>query len=140
MAFFQTLVQHPRKLWIRRALFQVHLWLGVLLSLYVAVIGLSGSVIVWEDEIHAHAYPHVRYDQGHLAPPAQVMAHAHAAYPNETVTYFMFPQADAPVYTVYLRDAHDGKRIVRANATTGELLPQPTVLSWTGCMSSTSTC
>ncbi|SEC08689.1 PepSY-associated TM helix domain-containing protein [Terriglobus roseus] len=123
MAFFQTLVQHPRKLWIRRALFQVHLWLGVLLSLYVAVIGLSGSVIVWEDEIDAHAYRHVRYDERHLAQPAQVMANAHAAYPNETVTYFMFPQADAPVYTVYLRDARNEKRIVRANASTGELLP-----------------
>jgi uncharacterized iron-regulated membrane protein len=123
MGFLHTLVQHPRKLWIRRALFQIHLWLGVLLSLYVAVIGLSGSVIVWEDEIHANAYRHVSYDGSHLAQPAQVMNNARVAYPGETVTYFMFPQADAPIYTIYLRDAHNEKRIVRANAATGTLLP-----------------
>ena len=47
----RTILHHPRKLWLRRALFQIHLWLGVLLSLYVIVIGLSGSILVFEDEI-----------------------------------------------------------------------------------------
>jgi uncharacterized iron-regulated membrane protein len=132
VSFFRTFVQHPRKLWIRRALFQIHLWLGVLLSLYVVIIGLSGSVIVWEDEIQAHAYRQVRFDPEHLSPPEQVMEDARAAYPGESITYFMFPQGNAPIYTVYLQNAHNDRRIVRADATTGKLLPAagPTFVDW----------
>ncbi|MEK6396590.1 MAG: PepSY domain-containing protein, partial [Terriglobus sp.] len=49
-------------MWLRRALFQIHLWLGVLLSLYVVVIGVSGSALVWEDEIQARLYWHEVFD------------------------------------------------------------------------------
>lgn len=41
----------PQRLWLRRALFQVHLWLGLLLTLYAVVIGISGSVLVFREEI-----------------------------------------------------------------------------------------
>lgn len=36
---------------LQRALFQIHLWIGVALSLYVLVISLSGSVIVFRREL-----------------------------------------------------------------------------------------
>lgn len=36
---------------LKRALFQVHLWLGIALSLYVLVISVSGSVIVFRREL-----------------------------------------------------------------------------------------
>lgn len=41
----------PQRLWLRRAAFQMHLWLGVVLALYAAVIGLSGSALVFKDQI-----------------------------------------------------------------------------------------
>lgn len=40
-----------RSPWIRRALFQVHLWTGLAIGLYVLAICLSGSVIVFRREI-----------------------------------------------------------------------------------------
>jgi uncharacterized iron-regulated membrane protein len=36
---------------LRRAFFQIHLWLGIALSLYVLVISVSGSVIVFRREL-----------------------------------------------------------------------------------------
>jgi uncharacterized iron-regulated membrane protein len=36
---------------LKRALFQVHLWLGIAISLYVLLISLSGSVIVFRREL-----------------------------------------------------------------------------------------
>jgi uncharacterized iron-regulated membrane protein len=41
----------PQRVWLRRAIFQIHLWVGVALTLYVVVIGLSGSVLVFQPEL-----------------------------------------------------------------------------------------
>jgi uncharacterized iron-regulated membrane protein len=47
----------PQRVWLRRALFQVHLWVGIVLSLYCVLIGVSGSVLVFEDELAEWSYP-----------------------------------------------------------------------------------
>ena len=52
-----NLVHHPRRLWLRRASFQIHLWMGVLLSLYLILIALSGSVLVFKDELTRWSLP-----------------------------------------------------------------------------------
>ena len=41
-----------RQLWLRRALFQVHLWTGLLVGLLDTVIGLCGSAIVFRDSLN----------------------------------------------------------------------------------------
>ena len=38
-------------MWLRKAFFQVHLWAGLLLALYVVAIGVSGSILVFKDEL-----------------------------------------------------------------------------------------
>ncbi len=44
--------------WPRRALFQVHLWTGLIFALYVLVVSLSGSAIVFRHEMdHAFCEP-----------------------------------------------------------------------------------
>jgi uncharacterized iron-regulated membrane protein len=45
--------------WLRRALFQVHLWVGVALAVYAVVIGLTGSVLVFRDEMERAMWPAV---------------------------------------------------------------------------------
>jgi len=46
-------IDRPRRIWWRKVVFQVHLWVGILLSLYVVVISISGSALVFHDEIIA---------------------------------------------------------------------------------------
>ena len=41
----------PQKVWLRRALFQVHLWSGIALGLYVLMISVTGSVLVYRNEL-----------------------------------------------------------------------------------------
>jgi uncharacterized iron-regulated membrane protein len=49
-------VDRPQLVWWRRSLFQIHLWTGIVLALYVVVISLSGSGVVFADRI-ANADP-----------------------------------------------------------------------------------
>jgi uncharacterized iron-regulated membrane protein len=44
-------LQRPESLWARRIIFQVHLWLGMLAGLYVLVMSVSGSMIVFRNEL-----------------------------------------------------------------------------------------
>jgi uncharacterized iron-regulated membrane protein len=42
---------HPQREWPRRALFQVHLWSGIGLGLYILMISVTGSVLVYRNEL-----------------------------------------------------------------------------------------
>lgn len=43
---WQRWVKAPQTLWFRRVLFQIHLWLGIGVGLYVLMISITGSAIV----------------------------------------------------------------------------------------------
>lgn len=47
----RRLLHAPQHLWVRRALFQVHLWTGIGVGLYVFVIGVTGSVLMFREEL-----------------------------------------------------------------------------------------
>jgi len=48
---WQRWLQAPATHWLRRLLFQIHLWLGIALGLYVLMISVSGSAIVLRPQI-----------------------------------------------------------------------------------------
>jgi uncharacterized iron-regulated membrane protein len=52
---WQRWVRQPQKIWLRRALFQVHLWSGIALGLYVLMISVTGSVVEYSNEIYRAA-------------------------------------------------------------------------------------
>lgn len=115
-----TLLHHHRKLLIRRALFQVHLWAGILLSLYVIVISLSGSILVFQEEIRRASLPHASLDRAHLVSINTIVAKAHQRFPAQRLTFAGFPQQDNPWWTLYLTDAHGKPDLAYADAGTGE--------------------
>ena len=51
MSPWQRVVHRPQQLWLRKAFFQIHLWTGIAVMLYVAVISVSGSAIVYRREL-----------------------------------------------------------------------------------------
>jgi uncharacterized iron-regulated membrane protein len=53
----QRWLRRPKSLWLRKALFQIHLWTGVSLGVYVFVISLSGSAIVFRNELYNALWP-----------------------------------------------------------------------------------
>src|ERR1700722_1493234 len=51
MTAFQQWLQHPERFWVRKALFQIHLWVGAGVGLYVVLMSLTGSIIVFRNEL-----------------------------------------------------------------------------------------
>ncbi|MDE1178184.1 MAG: PepSY-associated TM helix domain-containing protein [Edaphobacter sp.] len=50
-------LRSPQRVWLRRVIFQVHLWLGIVVALYSIVIGLSGSALVFKEQIQHATEP-----------------------------------------------------------------------------------
>src|SRR5688572_6592722 len=42
----------PQRVWLRKAIFQIHLWTGIGAGLYVVLISVSGSAIVFRNDIY----------------------------------------------------------------------------------------
>ena len=54
---WQRWVRAPQNLWLRRALFQVHLWSGIGIGLYILMVSVTGSVLVYRNELYVAATP-----------------------------------------------------------------------------------
>ncbi len=52
MGAWQTWRDHPERSGVRNVLFQVHFWVGALVSAYVFVMSVSGSIIVYRAELY----------------------------------------------------------------------------------------
>src|SRR5213592_880708 len=52
MGLFEQWWRQPQKVWLRRALFQVHLWTGIGAGIYILLISVSGSALVFRVELH----------------------------------------------------------------------------------------
>jgi len=50
-ANWQQWVQHPEKSRVRNAFFQIHLWVGAGAGLYILLMSISGSMIVYRNEL-----------------------------------------------------------------------------------------
>jgi uncharacterized iron-regulated membrane protein len=57
MGAWQQWLQQPQHLWLRKALFQVHLWAGIGAGLYICILSISGSILVYRNELYMAATP-----------------------------------------------------------------------------------
>ena len=51
MTAWQQWLHHPERSWVRNAFFQIHLWLGVSVGVYILLMSISGSMIVFRNEL-----------------------------------------------------------------------------------------
>lgn len=54
---WQEWLHHPEKLRVHRVIFQIHLWAGMLAGLYVFVMSVSGSIIVFRNQLEGAGDP-----------------------------------------------------------------------------------
>lgn len=47
----RTFLERPRQLAVRKSLFQIHLYTGLIVGVYVAIVGITGSSLVFRPEI-----------------------------------------------------------------------------------------
>lgn len=86
---WQSWVRQPQRVWLRRAIFQVHLWTGLAIGLYLVVLSLSGSVLVYHEELdRLFATPHPLYEPNRTRlSTEELRTAALRVYPQWQVTY-----------------------------------------------------
>jgi uncharacterized iron-regulated membrane protein len=133
VTFLRNLVHNPRKLFLRRAIFQIHLWTGIFLSLYVVVIAITGSILVFEDELTSTTLPaHLSaYDPARVASIPQVMEAFQQAYPGAHVVEIDTPWPVIPAYRLRAVSTANHEFNVVADSVSASLHEQPaTWVSW----------
>jgi uncharacterized iron-regulated membrane protein len=112
-SLWQRWVQHPQSLWIRKAFFQVHLWVGIGIGLYVLTISISGSAIIYRREL-MRASPRkavVVAESGQRMSAEELTERAQQVYPTYEVDNIREAQTPGEPDDVVLERAH--KRIER---------------------------
>src|SRR6516164_10313752 len=81
---WQRWVSQPQTLWLRKAIFQVHMWSGIGLGLYVLVVSVTGSIVVYSNELYFAATrpPVVLTPSGPRLTEDELKAAASRAYPG----------------------------------------------------------
>ncbi len=106
-------LRRPQNKWLRRALFQIHLWSGLGIGLYVLAISISGSAIVFRNEIYdwADTGPKTVEVRGEPLSADALKAKVREAYPGNSIS-FVWPGKDESYATeVWMDD--DGSRVQR---------------------------
>lgn len=103
-------LRRPQNVWLRRALFQIHLWSGIALGLYVLAISISGSAIVFRNEIYREADqgPRIVEVRGQPLSHDELKAAAMKKYPGDTVSY-VWPGKE-PSHATEIWLDHNGAR------------------------------
>ena len=126
MTFWQQSLRHPRKVFLRKACFQIHLWIGLAIGLYVVLLSLTVSAIVFRREMdRAFAPQRPAIDKtARIQSPEELTAAALRAYPGFTVEAVGDVQRRNPVVQISLQ--RNGETIEREfSAYTGEDLGDP---------------
>ena len=124
-------VQAPQSVWLRKAIFQVHLWTGIGLGAYVFVICVTGSVLVYRNELYIAFSPQpvIVDGAGSSLGEDALERVARQAYPGYEVRDLR--PGETPNHAVQLTLTRDGDRIRRLfDPFTGEDLGDPLPLGY----------
>lgn len=135
-------VRRPQNLWLRKAIFQIHLWLGLLLTIYVVMVGVSGSILVLRHELQEWTGLNPQL------PPLQSEGHPligfsgaadaiRAKYPKARISFLYPPREENPGYYALVANGRE-RLTITVHPYSGEILlaepPRQTWLTWVGQM------
>ena len=89
MTLAERWIRRPQTVWLRKALFQIHLWLGVGVGLYVLAISISGSAIVFRNPLYKawSSPPKIVPVSGRRLTHDELKQAAQRAYPEYSVSF-----------------------------------------------------
>lgn len=114
MNVWQQWVQRPQNLWVRKALFQVHLWVGIGIGLYILLISVSGSAIVYRPQLIAKFARHEQpvAIKGAKLSDADLRQRAQLAYPGYHVSdLYASRRPDRPTTVILKRGSGNITRL-----------------------------
>jgi uncharacterized iron-regulated membrane protein len=129
---------HPQRIWLRRALFQIHLWTGVAFGLYVLTVSVSGSAIVFRNPLYkslSHG-PVLVPISGQRLTHKQLKQGAQRAYPGYSLSYIWDGKQPNQAVEIWLRRGERQKQRLFDPYTGKDLGPSVPagikVLAWLG--------
>jgi uncharacterized iron-regulated membrane protein len=114
MNSWERWLRRPKTLWLRKALFQVHLWTGIVLGLYVFAISASGSAIVFRNELYNALWPGPRTVaiSGRRFTHDELRDAAHRAYPQYRVSWIWDAKQPDQAIEIWMdRKGHKKQRL-----------------------------
>lgn len=111
LEFFRLAVRRPRALALRRWLFQIHLWTGIGVGLYLFAMSITGSALVFREELEA-AYPGEAKTvevKGERAPLEQVRLAVANRFPEYRVAWIREPDRRDVAHDVWFEKGEDAR-------------------------------
>ena len=104
MTFLARWIRQPQTVWVRRAVFQIHLWSGLTVGLYIVAISVSGSVLIYRSELRQTYEPEPRFVTvvGERMTEEQLTEVTGQAYPDHRVARVILREDPSRAATVTL--------------------------------------
>lgn len=123
MSFLHHYFHRPQQVALRRLNFQVHLWVGIILTLYMVVIGVTGSILVFRPEIERlcglKPWQNIRVREP-VADIGDVLDNLKAAYPRLRIVSVDAPTEEDATFVAVLEGR--GRIKVACGPTQGKVL------------------
>jgi uncharacterized iron-regulated membrane protein len=91
-------------MWLRRALVQIHLWVGVVTGAYIFVVCVTGAALVFRIDMQRAVFPEL-FTPGSAAPTAHaatILDSLTRAFPNDRISGTDAPTTTRPTYLAYV--------------------------------------
>jgi uncharacterized iron-regulated membrane protein len=122
--FGKNFYSRPQSLLLRRILFQVHLWVGIGVGLYVLVVCTTGAALVFREEMQHTVYPEFFPDReptGPIADIVDVVDNMKRPYPDFQLAGVGVPNPEQHTFVGFLYK-DEKYRAVFADAATGQVI------------------
>lgn len=132
-----SFLHRPQQVFWRKAAFQVHLWTGILLCLYMIVIGVSGSILVFEKELGHLTFAKLwkaSPPSGHPIEFTEAVSIITAALPGYQLTAGYPPDQPGNNFEFFLRRGSQTRDVFLDASTghvAGEIDPAHSWIAWT---------
>ncbi|MBW4643148.1 MAG: PepSY domain-containing protein [Goleter apudmare HA4340-LM2] len=109
---------------MQRPIAIAHRIIGIIVGVFIIVIGLTGSILVFDKEVNPilHLHTHQVVPQGEKISLQQVAEIVHQQYPEEKLEHITIPQTVNEPYHALIKSSNKAKTDVYINTYTGELL------------------
>jgi uncharacterized iron-regulated membrane protein len=134
--FLRQFLHRPQRLWVRQLNFQLQLWVGIILSLYMIVIGGTGAILVFRAEFETLSglKPwHSLKASEPFADLTTVIDQVKTAYPRGRIIAVFTPTEGEPSFVALVQSFDRSRTEIRvaAHPATGKVLGEfPRRDSW----------
>lgn len=108
----------------RKVIFQIHLWIGLTVGLYIMLMSITGVLQVFYDEISLLLNPRVQVGSKRLSLSAIEKAAAETSPGSRATWIHLARDIDSPVEVILKNDNSSTKTVVLVNPYTGVVLGQ----------------